>query len=252
MVRALIVDDEAEQRASLSRLLGLLGFKPVVAAGAEEALEAALREEPRLIFADWCLRGRSGLALVRDLRADVRTRHLPIVVMSAIKESAEDEVRAIEAGADRFYVKWELSLGSDKGATLKRHLSALVLLGAQRAGQGTQRPEKILQMGDLCVDPARAEVAVGGQKVSLTPKEYELLEFFMRRPDVIHSAERIWRSVWGTPRTGNWEHTLTSTLSAVRKALGFEWSSRLVNVRTLGYRLLSPEPPRSPDLSRPS
>lgn len=245
----LVVEDEAGYRAYLARFLEAIGLDPAVTADADEGFAAAVRMQPALVLSDWCLRGRSGLELVRDLRADARTQHLPVVLMSSIKESIEDEVRALEAGADRFLLKNELVLGNDGAANLKRHLAALIVLGMQRAEKAAAA--KVLQIGNLRLDPARAEASIDGRVLKLCRKEFELLEFFARRPGVIHSAEKIWRAVWATPPAGGWEHTLATTLSSLRRGLGFEWSSRLVNTKTLGYRLLFTALPSRPTLSRP-
>lgn len=247
MTRVLVVEDNAGYRDYLLRFLETLGFEPIYAADALAGLQLAVDEQPRLMLVDWCLRGKSGLELVRTLRGDSRTRHIPLVLMSSIKETVEDEVRALGAGADRFFVKEELEPGFDNGAGLKRHLSALVLLGESRTTPSEGLSEKIYRIGDLRLDSARGEASVAGRPIHLGRKELELLEFFLRHPEVIHSAEKIWRSVWNTPRVGNWEHTLAATLSSLRKNLGFEWSARLVNTKSLGYRLLSAGPSDGPN-----
>jgi DNA-binding response OmpR family regulator len=239
VTRVLVVDDEEEFRAYMSRMLAFFGLEHSMATDGRAGFESAVREQPQLMFVDWCMQGdTNGLELVRNLRAEARTKHMPIVLMSAKKETDEDELAALLAGADRFFIKRELSLGTDKGTTFKRHLAALILLGAKRASKGEDASAKIQQIGNLRLDPARLEVSVAGHPVCLNRKEFDLLEFFLNHPGAIHSPEKIWRTIWGRPCAGNWEHTLAATLSSLRKNLGFEWSARLVNIKNIGYRLL--------------
>lgn len=241
MNRVLVVDDEAGYRKFFCKFLGLHGFNPVEAADGEEGLALARSEKPDLIFMDWCLPGRSGLEVVRSLRREPGTAPIPVVMMSSLKESAEEEFRALGAGADFFLDKRELNPGDEHGVkTFLRHMRALMLRGASNSS--VPKPlARVYETADLRFDAANAILVVAGRVVRLPPKELALLEFFLRFPDALHSAEKLWRVIWGSPH-GNWEHTLASTVSALRKSLGFEWSARIINVKAQGYRLALSEP----------
>lgn len=239
MRRVLVVENEDGYRSFFCRFLGMHGFKLVEAADGDEGLALARAEKPDLIFMDWCLPGHSGLEIVRILRREPGTAPIPVVMMSSLKESAEDEARALGAGADFFLDKKELNPGDEHSVkTFLRHMNALMLRGGNGAPPRTTR---VYEAADLRFDAANADLVVAGRVIHLPPKELALLEFFLRHPDALHAAEKIWRTVWGSPH-GNWEHTLASTVSALRKALGFEWSARIVNVKTHGYRLVLNEP----------
>lgn len=243
MKLVLVVDDQAGYRSFFCKFLGIHGFKLVEAADGDEGLALARAEKPDIIFMDWCLSGRSGLEVVRSLRRESLTASIPVVMMSSLKESAEDEVRALGAGADFFLDKRDLNPSDEHSVkTFLRHMHALMLRGAGNDAQTSQT--RVYEAVDLRFDAANADLIIAGRVVHLPPKELSLLEFFLRRPDTLHTAEKLWRVIWGSPH-GNWEHTLASTVSALRKSLGFEWSARIINVKTHGYRLVLNEPFKS-------
>lgn len=240
MKSALVVDDSPGYRGLLCKFLGMHGFAPLEAANGEEGLARARAEKPDLIFMDWCMPGRSGAEVVRSLRLEPGLASIPVVLMSGLKDSAEDEIRAMAAGADFFWDKRELNPGDERSVqTFLRHVRVLLLRKSNDSAP--EAKARVYAAADLRLDAANAELVVAGERVHLTPKELALLEFFLRFPDTLHSAEKIWLLVWGSHR-GNWEHTLASTMSSLRRSLGFEWSARIINVKTLGYKLALNEP----------
>lgn len=92
-------------------------------------------------------------------------------------------------------------------------------------------------------DPVDAELTVAGRRVRLQPKERTLLEVFLRWPNVIHSAQDLWRLGWGTSSRMGWEHVLAAAIYELRQALGPTWGARIENVRAHGYRLSLPGQP---------
>lgn len=240
MKRVLVVDDSPGYRGLLCKFLGTHGFAPLEAADGEVGLVRARAEKPDLIFMDWCMPGRSGAEVVRSLRLEPGLASIPVVMMSGLKDSAEDEIRAMAAGADFFWDKRELNPGDERSVqTFLRHIRVLLLRKSN--DNATTSKARLYAAADLRLDAPNADLIVAGERVHLAPKELALLEFFLRFPDTLHSAEKIWFLVWGS-RRGNWEHTLASTMSSLRRSLGFEWSARIVNVKTLGYKLALNEP----------
>lgn len=240
MKRVLVVENEEGYRRYFCKFLGVHGFTALEAADGDECLTLARAEKPDLIFMDWCLSGCSSLDVVRSLRRESETAPIPVVMMSGLKDSAEDEIRALGAGADFFMEKNEVSSGDAFSVkTFLRRIHALILRGT--CGNALAPLPRVYEAADLRLDAVNADLVVAGRVVRLPPKELALLEFFLRHPDALHAPEKIWRLVWGS-RYGNWEHTLASTVSALRKALGFEWSARIINVKTLGYKLVLGEP----------
>lgn len=240
MRRVLVVDDSPGYRGLLCKFLGLHGFAPLEAADGEEGLARARAEKPDLIFMDWCMPGRSGAQVVSALRLESPLASIPVVLMSGLKDSAEDEIRAMAAGADFFWDKRELNPGDERSVqTFLRHIRVLLLRKSNDEAPASKA--RLYAAGDLRLDAPNADLVVAGESVHLTPKELALLEFFLRFPDTLHSAEKVWHLIWGS-RRGNWEHTLASTVSSLRRSLGFEWSARIINVKTLGYKLALHEP----------
>lgn len=240
MKSVLIVDDSPGYRGLLCKFLGMHGFASFEAADGEEGLARARAEKPDLIFMDWCMPGRSGAEVVRTLRLEPGLASIPVVLMSGLKDSAEDEIRAMAAGADFFWVKWELNPEDERSVeTFLRHVRVLLLRKSKENAPASKA--RLYAAADLRLDAPNADLVVAGERVHLAPKELALLEFFLRFPDTLHSSEKIWHLVWGS-RHGNWQHTLASTVSSLRRSLGFEWSARIINVKTLGYRLALNEP----------
>ncbi len=242
MKRALIVDDQDGYLGFFCRFLGLHGFSLVEAADGGQGLALARSERPDLIFMDWCLTDRCGLDVVRDLRSEPATARIPVVVMSGLRESAEDEAQALRAGADFFMDKRDINPGDELGVNaFLRHMQALMLRGA---GGATPPPkgERLYQVGDLCLNAARVELTVAGLRVHLKPKPLALLEALLRQPGVVHAPQDLWRAAWGTPRSGDWEHALAVAVHELRTALGPAWAARIENLRARGYRLTPPGP----------
>jgi DNA-binding response OmpR family regulator len=243
MKRALVVDDQDGYRLMFCRFLGLHGFKPLEAADGESGLALARAEKPDLIFMDWCLPGQSGLEIVRCLRGEPDTAPIPVVMMSSLKESPEDEARAMRAGADFFLDKRELDMGDMKDVNaFLRHVRALLLRGAARSTRSLD-DGRIYEADDLRLDVANVELTVAGRRVHLQPKELILLEVLLRWPGVVHSAQDLWRLAWGTSHRSGWEHILAAAIHELRQALGPAWGARIENVRARGYRLPLPDQP---------
>lgn len=243
MKRALVVDDAEDYRRIFCRFLGLHGFKALEAADGETGLMLAQAEKPDLIFMDWCLRGRSGLGAIQSLRGEPATAPIPVVMMSGLKDTPEDEARALYAGADFFLDKRELDMGDERSATtFLRHMRALLV----RKSIGVTTPAKasrLYEIHDLRVDADNAEVMVGGRRAHVQPKGLALLEVFLRWPGVVHSAPDLWRLAWGTAHHGDWEHALATAIHELRQALGPAWGARIENVRARGYRISLPNQP---------
>jgi two-component system catabolic regulation response regulator CreB len=208
----------------LRRLFEHHGFQATWSKNATEALAAAVTSAPDAFIVDWCLgRGMSGLDLIPQLRAQRSTAKAPIIMLSGIRESDKDEAKAVEAGADLFFVKDE-----QDNRVLVRHMKALLL--------GVGRGEELALEG-LRINLTTGEVRVDGVATILNKKEYLLLATLLRRPGVIFPLERLWEMVWNTERTDGWRHTVENRISTLRLKLGPIWGGRLVCTKGRGFSL---------------
>ena len=180
MMRVLIVEDEPKMATLLRRGLLEEGYAADVAAGGEDALWLAEAHEYDAIVLDVMLPGWSGHETCRRLReASVWT---PVLMLTA-RDAVEDRVAGLDSGADDYLTK-PFSL-----AELVARLRALMRRG------GVERPTELV-VGDLRLDPASRRVWRAATEVSLSPKEFALLETFMRRPGQVLSRLQLLEHAW--------------------------------------------------------
>lgn len=181
MTRILVVEDEAEIARYLRRGLTLEGFQVEVASDGQAALTAARDNPPELVILDLMLPGVDGLEVARRLRS---VSDLPIIMLTA-RDSVPARVAGLEAGADDYLIK----------PFAFEELLARVRVQLRR-GRRADQPV-VLRYGPLTMDTAAHETQIGGRRVELTAKEYELLELFMQHPQQVLTREVIYDRVWG-------------------------------------------------------
>jgi DNA-binding response OmpR family regulator len=180
-VRILIVEDERRMANYIGRALTEEAFAVDIAADGPQGLELACAHEYDVIVLDLMLPHLDGLSVCRRLRAE--GRKTPVLILSA-RDMVEDRVRGLDAGADDYLVK-PFAI-----AELTARLRAL-----QRRRQ-TTGPDVTMQIADLQMDPSSRHVARAGRPITLTAKEYALLEYFMRRAGAVLTRTMIAEHVW--------------------------------------------------------
>jgi two-component system phosphate regulon response regulator PhoB len=179
------------------------------------------------VLLDWMLPGQSGLALARELRADKRTRGLPIIMVTARGDEA-DKVAGLEAWVDDYVVK------PFSPRELKARIKAVLRRRAPEAAQ------ERLVAGALALDPVTHRVSVGDAEVRLGPTEYRLLRFLLARPERVHSRAQLLDQVWGD-QVYIEERTVDVHVRRLRAALAPVGQADLIEtVRGAGYRLAVP------------
>lgn len=227
MARILVIEDEERMARALVRVLRGEGHVVEVAADGREGLSRALDDSFDLLIVDWMLPGRSGVQVVRGLRAaDVNT---PALMLTA-RGQVEDRVEGLDAGADDYLPK-PFALQE-----LLARVRALARRPRDAGGAGTE-----IRAGDVTLDPVRHEVRRGGERVDLTAKEFALLAALMQSPGRVFSRSVLLDSVWGVP--GEVSTTVVEHyVSYLRKKLDREGeSSHIRTVRGVGYTFELPE-----------
>jgi DNA-binding response OmpR family regulator len=177
----LVVDDDEAIRIALERALRLEGFAVQVAEDGLRALELVEESRPGVIVLDVVMPNLSGITVVSRLRA--RGNDVPICVLSA-RDEVQDRVAGLEAGADDYVIKpFDLE-------ELVARLRALLRRGPSSEGD-------VLRVGDLIIDPSQRMVTRGGREVTLTRREFELLEELARHRNVVLSRQQLLETVWG-------------------------------------------------------
>ena len=224
--RILVVDDDPQILRAVRTSLQARGYEIATAGNGETALEALSGDRFDLVILDLGLPGIDGHEVIRRLRA---WSEVPVIVLS-VRESQEDKVTALDAGADDYVTK-PFAIGE---------LLARVRAVARRVA--TEGKASVLKFGDLEIDLARQLVKKRGDALRLTPTEYRLLETMATNPGKLLMHRWLLQKVWG-PRYGEESHYLRVFIRQLRSKLGDEPAAPryIVTEPGLGYRW-KPEP----------
>ncbi|MFI0422798.1 response regulator transcription factor [Spongiactinospora sp. 9N601] len=220
-MRVLVVEDERRMAAALQRGLSAEGFAVDLAHDGEDGLHMARQGEYDVIVLDIMLPRISGYNVCKTLRAE--ENWVPILMLSA-KDGEYDLADGLDLGADDY---------------LTKPFSYVVLVARLRAllRRGAGRRPAVLRSGDLELDPASRRVARGRTEIELTPREFALLEFLLRRHDEVVSKSEILEHVWDTFDTD--PNVVEVYVGYLRRKIDAPFGrSALQTVRGAGYRLV--------------
>jgi DNA-binding response OmpR family regulator len=225
-MRVLLIEDDRKAARLLSKGLQEEGFVVDVASTGEGGEEQAALNEYDVVILDWLLPGRDGLAVCRALRASGNST--PILMLTA-RDSVADRVSGLGTGADDYLTK---PFALDE---LLARIQALL-----RRSRSVQ--PVVLKVADLTLDPVTRRVSRGSVVVTLTPKEYAILEVLMRNVGQVVSRTRLAERVWDEA-SEVLDNLVDAHVSHLRKKVDREASVPLIHtVRGVGYRLGPDEP----------
>jgi len=181
--RVLIVDDDPQIRRVLRMALVKQGLEVADARSGDEALEKFEAARRDLIILDMNMPGMSGLEACRLLRDTSEAA----IIMLTVRDSEEDKIKALDAGADDYVTK-PFSVPE---------LLARVRAALRRLPQSPESGPQVILLDDLEINLISRRVAVGKKRVRLTPKEFDLLQFFATHPNVPIPHTRLLQAVWG-------------------------------------------------------
>ena len=218
--RILIIEDDEAILKVLRRVLTYEGYQVDTALDGQSGLNMVRDVLPDLIVLDWMLPGMDGLEVCRRLRA---AGSVPILMLTA-KDTIQDRVQGLDAGADDYLIKpFELD------ELLARIRALLRRTQTDRA--------QVLTFADLALDISTRQASRKGRLISLTAKEYELLELFLRHPRQVLTREMIFDRVWGYDFGGE-SNVLDVYIRYLRQKLEEGNEIRLLHtVRGVGYVL---------------
>lgn len=247
----LVVDDEPAITDAIAYTLRKEGYRVEIAATGTEAIAAARRLHPDAIVLDVMLPGIDGLQVCRTLRAEST---VPILLLSAKGEEI-DRVVGLELGADDYLGKpfamrellarvramlrrVEMMRGPLAGTPLRADETWPGTLSV--ASQPDEPAEDVVRVGDLVVNRARREATLGKRPLSLRPKEFDLLHFLARYPNVVHSRKVLLQRVWGYDYPID-TRTVDVHVRWLRQKIEQEpqYPARIETVRGFGYRLIA-------------
>jgi two-component system phosphate regulon response regulator PhoB len=220
----LVVEDEPAIQELIAANLQHAGHHVIRAADAEVALGIVKNALPDLLLIDWMLPGMSGVSLARQLRAEERTRGIPIILLTARSEEA-DKIAGLEAGADDYVTK---------PFSPRELLARIKAVLRRRAPQMTDDP---VEIAGLRLEPETRRVFGAGRPLALGPTEFRLLHFLMTHAERVHSRAQLLDQVWGDHVFVE-ERTVDVHIRRLRKALELTGHDRLVEtLRGSGYRI---------------
>jgi two-component system response regulator MprA len=217
----LVVDDDPRMLSLMRRGLSFAGYAVDLATNGEQALGLAREQPPDLVVLDVMLPGLDGVEVCRRLRNGAPS--LPILMLTA-KGRVPDRIAGLDAGADDYLIKpfdFDELLARIRALLRRSHTA----------------DETLLRFGDLTLDPSTRDVRRGDRRIELTTREYELLEYFLRRPRQVLSRGAILAGVWGTDFLGD-SNLIDVHVMRLRDKLEAGQQTRLIQtIRGAGYSL---------------
>lgn len=222
-----LVEDDDSIRELVVYTLRTTGFEAKGFSTAALFWEAVEEEQPELVLLDIMLPDEDGLHILKRLRSNAETADLPVIMLTA-KSTEYDRVLGLDSGADDYIPKpfGMMELVSRIKALLRR---------ASR-----QNDEKIYNLDALYVDVKRHNVAVNGQEISLTYKEFELLCYLLENHGVVLTRDQILSKIWDYNYSGE-TRTVDVHIRTLRQKLG-AMGALIETVRGVGYRIAEKAP----------
>jgi two-component system alkaline phosphatase synthesis response regulator PhoP len=231
--KILIVEDEADIAQLVKFYLEKEGFRTNVAKSGGEALKLLQSERPDLVILDLMLPEMDGIEVCKKVRSAPDTALIPILMLTA-KAEESDIIVGLELGADDYVTK----------PFSPKALVARVKALFRRLGREPDDRQSSFTFGPLAMDLSRHEVTVNGKDVSLTAKEFGLLEHLLRHPGRVLTRDVLLNAVWGYDYYGT---TRTVDVHIRRLKLKIPLLDQaIISVKSLGYKLSDQEPARSP------
>jgi two-component system, OmpR family, KDP operon response regulator KdpE len=225
--RVLIVDDEPQIRRVMRTALAARGYEPYEARTGEEALEALREFDPDVILLDINMPGMGGMAACREIRA---ASEVAIIVLS-VRDGERDKIAALDAGADDYITK-PFSMNE---------LMARIRANLRRLPGQSEQEQPIVVSDELTIDPASRQVIANGRAVRLTPKEFDLLQYFLANPNKPIAHRKLLQTLWGLEYGDEIEY-LRVFVSQLRKKIEADPAHPryIVTEPWVGYRFVWP------------
>lgn len=218
------VEDDKNIRELVVYAMKSGGYQAEGYADANEFYKGLEIAKPSLLLLDIMLPGTDGLSLLNDLRNKKNTRDIPVILLTA-KGSEYDKVQGLDAGADDYIAK---------------PFGVMELLSRVRAVLRRSVPEsrsQDLRIGSLHLSAEQRRVLLGSEELTLTYKEFELLQHLMRNENLVLSRDKLLETIWGYDFEGE-TRTVDVHIRSLRQKLG-DFADMIDTVRGVGYRIRS-------------
>jgi two-component system phosphate regulon response regulator PhoB len=219
----LVVDDETSIREMLVISLESAGYNVLQAENAKNAHSLVLDKHPDLILLDWMMPVTTGLELLRRLKRDEMTDHIPVIMLTA-KAEESSKISGLDSGADDYIAK----------PFSPRELLSRIKAILRRVSR--EELKNTIVVGGLEFDPLEHRISIAGNLINLAPTEFRLLQFFLTHQERVYSRDQILDYVWGKNVYLD-ERTVDVHIRRLRKAISVAGHDEYVQtVRGAGYR----------------
>lgn len=220
MKNVLIVDDEKNIRQVVREYCDFSGYNCDEASDGMEAIEKVKSNDYDVIIMDIMMPRLDGYSACKEIK---KIKDIPVIMLSARGEEF-DKLFGFEIGIDDYIVK----------PFSPKELMARINVIFKRNSDKPQNNEEVITYKGLCVNFTAREVTIDGKKISMTPKEYDLLFYFLRNMNVALSREKLLEAVWGYDFYGD-DRTVDTHVKMLRNSLG-EYRNLIVTIRGMGYK----------------
>ncbi|WP_346937859.1 response regulator transcription factor [uncultured Clostridium sp.] len=217
MIDILIVEDEIHISKMIEATLSIGGYRGHICGNGKEAVQRVLEEKFDLILLDVMLPDMNGFQVIEEIRC----REVPVIFLTAMQE-VSDKVKGLKLGAEDYIVK------PFEAVELLARIEVVL--------RRTHRNNNILNYKYITIDIDKHIVKKSGEIINLTPKEFEILVFFIQHVDIAITRERLLAAVWGYEFIGE-SRTIDIHVQHVRKKM--DLNDKLITIPKLGYRLES-------------
>ncbi len=217
----LVVDDEARIRELIRKYAAFEGYSVEEAQNGMEAVEKCRQKSYDLVIMDVMMPELDGFSACREIR---RKSQVPVLMLSARGEEY-DRIHGFEMGIDDYVVK--------PFSPRELMMRVAAILKRSSAPATAEDGEKIT-IDDMVVDFTARQVTIHGEKLNLSPKEYDLLFYMVRNRGIALTREKLISDVWGYDFFGD-DRTLDTHIKLLRKSLG-DYADRITTLRGVGYR----------------
>ncbi len=224
--KILVADDEPDVLSLVALNLQRAGYDVLKAQDGEQALRLAVEHMPALLVLDVMMPGLSGLDVVKQLKQNVKTARIPILMLTARADEV-DRIVGLELGADDYVTK-----------PFSPREIVLRVQSVLRRVEAPAEPVEMLEVGSIRVDRVRHEVFIGGVLEEFTATEFKLLSVLMERCGRLQSREVLLNDVWGYESVID-TRTVDTHIRRLRDKLGAA-SEMIETVRGFGYRMVLP------------
>ncbi len=219
MINILIIEDDENIAKMIKATLSIVGYNGTCCYDGKSGMEEAQKGTYDLVLLDIMLPEMSGFEVMEHI-SDCGS---PVIFLTAMQDVA-DKVKGLRLGAEDYIVKpfEALELLARIDVVLRR----------------SNKTQNIITYGDLSIDISKHEITRAGESVQLTPKEFDVIVYFLQHQDIAVSRERLLSTIWGFEFEGE-SRTVDIHVQQVRRKLGLK--DKLITIPKLGYRLESQE-----------